>query len=103
MVFQQILTIRCSGVGLNMPYQCPTVQYDSSDYDASNDPDGVGLTFQQNVFQAQTCANATYNAAGQLIGTAFVARDVLSIVNALGEDGLIRYVGKFDRYTNHQA
>ena len=36
-----------------------------------------------------------YNAAdvGNLIGTAFVARDLMQFVDALGEDGLLRYWG----------
>lgn len=31
---------------------------------------------------------------GELLGTAFVARDLMRIVDALGEDGLLRYWGK---------
>lgn len=31
---------------------------------------------------------------GELLGTAFVARDAIQIVDALGEDGLLRYWGK---------
>lgn len=30
---------------------------------------------------------------GELIGTGFVARDMMQIVDALGEDGLLRYYG----------
>ncbi|KAL1616078.1 hypothetical protein SLS56_011559 [Neofusicoccum ribis] len=30
---------------------------------------------------------------GEVIGTAFVARDMMRIVDALGEDGLLRYIG----------
>lgn len=33
------------------------------------------------------------NATGSFIGTAFVARDMMEIVNALNEDGLLRYWG----------
>lgn len=31
---------------------------------------------------------------GQFIGTAFVARDILSVAEAISEDGLIRYWGE---------
>ena len=31
---------------------------------------------------------------GNLIGTAYVARDMMQIVDALGEDGLLRYWGR---------
>ena len=31
---------------------------------------------------------------GTLVGTAFVARDMMQIVDALSEDGMLRYVGK---------
>ena len=31
---------------------------------------------------------------GDLVGTAFVARDMMQIVDALNEDGLLRYWGK---------
>lgn len=41
-------------------------------------------------------SNACYqnaNETGSLIGTAFVARDLISVVDALGEDGKLRYWG----------
>jgi hypothetical protein len=42
---------------------------------------------------ADTCY-ATQKDTGALIGTAFVARDMLRIVDALGEDGMLRYWGE---------
>lgn len=45
----------------------------------------------------QTLAENCYNNArevGELIGTAFVARDMMQIVDALKEDGLLRYWGE---------
>lgn len=41
---------------------------------------------------ADECAEQS-NDTGRLIGTAFVARDMMEIVDALGEDGLLRYYG----------
>lgn len=43
---------------------------------------------------SDACLNAQ-NETGNLIGTAFVARDMMRIVDALGEDGLLRYWGNF--------
>jgi hypothetical protein len=34
------------------------------------------------------------NKTGELVGTAFVARDVMSVAEATGEDGLLRYWGE---------
>jgi pimeloyl-ACP methyl ester carboxylesterase len=41
---------------------------------------------------ADTCYEKM-NATGELIGTAFVVRDMVEIIDALGEDGLLRYWG----------
>jgi len=35
------------------------------------------------------------NEIGEFIGTAFVARDMLRVAEAISEDGLIRYWGEF--------
>lgn len=34
------------------------------------------------------------NGVGQYVGTAFTARDFISVVDALGEDGMLRYWGE---------
>ncbi|KAK0609161.1 hypothetical protein DIS24_g12442 [Lasiodiplodia hormozganensis] len=40
------------------------------------------------------CKNSTYAASiGDKIGTAYIARDLISVVDALGEDGLLRFWG----------
>ncbi|KIV91381.1 hypothetical protein PV10_05925 [Exophiala mesophila] len=41
---------------------------------------------------AEYCASGA-NETAELIGTAFTARDMMEIVDALGEDGLLRYYG----------
>lgn len=41
---------------------------------------------------ADTCFKK-HKKTGDLIGTAFVARDLISVVDALDEDGLLRYWG----------
>lgn len=35
-----------------------------------------------------------HNKTQPFLGTAFVARDLISVVDALGEDGMLRYWGK---------
>jgi hypothetical protein len=42
---------------------------------------------------ADTC-NERLADIGSFVGTAFTARDLMSVVDALGEDGLLRYYGK---------
>lgn len=42
---------------------------------------------------ADCCFDQVDHEIGTLIGTAFVARDMMEIVDALGEDGLLRYYG----------
>lgn len=43
--------------------------------------------------QGDICAQAPYAEQGQVLGTAFVARDIDAIAQAAGEDGMIRYWG----------
>ncbi|KAK8065355.1 hypothetical protein PG997_012102 [Apiospora hydei] len=42
---------------------------------------------------ANDCGNALANTTGSLVGTAFTARDFMEVVDALGEDGMLRYWG----------
>lgn len=41
---------------------------------------------------SDNCA-ALQNKTGNFLGTAFVARDMMQVVDALDEDGMIRYLG----------
>lgn len=43
--------------------------------------------------KADACVHAQ-NETGRLIGTAFTARDIMNVVDALDEDGKLRYFGK---------
>ncbi|KAH8732206.1 hypothetical protein GQ44DRAFT_754759 [Phaeosphaeriaceae sp. PMI808] len=76
------------GVGLTTPYTCPKEGGDAGSYDTD---DNLSTAIKFNSMQAKTCADAKYGS--DLIGTAFVARDIKAISEALGEDGLIRYWG----------
>ncbi|KIV83824.1 hypothetical protein PV11_05815 [Exophiala sideris] len=63
----------------------PTVLGNASDV-------ALGNNFASIKAQAAQCLNRT-GGIGELVGTAFVARDMARIVDALGEDGLLRYWG----------
>lgn len=53
----------------------------------------LGSDWAASEIQSLQCLNATEDIGG-LVGTAFVARDMAQIVDALGEDGLLRYWGE---------
>lgn len=82
------------GVGLTNPYLCPTsdevIPYSGLPI---TDPKGLNATYYENVVQGEICAQSPYLEQGQVVGTAFVARDINAIAQATGEDGMIRYWG----------
>lgn len=80
------------GVGLTNPYACPEIE-NTAGY--TNTDEGIESVFNHNKNQGAKCAESAYREAGSLVGTAFVARDINAITEALGEDGLIRYWGKY--------
>jgi pimeloyl-ACP methyl ester carboxylesterase len=60
---------------------------------ASNSSDvALGAIWARATLDSQTCLE-TENLTGNLIGTAFVARDMIRVVDALEEDGMLRYWG----------
>lgn len=87
------------GTGTNLPFSC----YDSPEErnlaarlrpSAGNASDvALGTIWAA----SETIANRCYqrnNQTARLLGTAFTARDIISVVDALGEDGLVRYWGR---------
>ena len=68
--------------------QYPDVAANSSDV-------AMGRTWAHANTNANTCAGPPGNENATLIGTAFVARDFMSVVDALDEDGMLRYWGKY--------
>jgi len=52
----------------------------------------LGETYAMDITIAYKCQQ-TNNLTSALLGTAYVARDIMRIVDALGEDGLLRYWG----------
>ncbi|MBE3048828.1 hypothetical protein IMZ48_41290 [Candidatus Bathyarchaeota archaeon] len=60
-------------------------------YDESND--APGELWNRTGVIAKACKETMEG--GELVGTAFVARDLMQVVDALDEDGLLRYWGEF--------
>lgn len=54
----------------------------------------VGTLWARAVADAEACLEHSAK-NGSVITTAFVARDLMSVVDALDEDGLLRYWGKY--------
>ncbi|KAF2828912.1 alpha/beta-hydrolase [Ophiobolus disseminans] len=76
------------GVGLSIPFTCPEA---TGNPGPLNTDAGLEATLKFNQDQARICSAPIYRP--DLVGTAFVARDVRAIAEALGEDGLIRFWG----------
>ncbi|KAI9700529.1 MAG: hypothetical protein M1820_006828 [Bogoriella megaspora] len=55
----------------------------------------LGVYVAGTIVRADACYENNKN-TGDLLGTAFVARDMLQVVNALQEDGLLNFWGKSD-------
>jgi hypothetical protein len=66
-------------------YKYPDLTGDSSEFALGNLWANAGVL-------SNICYNKTKDTAA-LIGTAFVARDLMQVVDALQEDGLLRYWG----------
>lgn len=87
------MTFDPRGTGFTIPYTCPTVDPVVGSEFPLEDPIGLNASFVTNTNQGNLCGDDEFKLAGELVGTAAVARDVNSIAQALGEDGLIRYWG----------
>ncbi|KAI2603733.1 alpha/beta-hydrolase [Hypoxylon sp. NC1633] len=83
--------------GSNIPIQCYESQTDAWNYlfnqRFGNESDvQLARQWAWAYTLADTCLK-TQNRTGSLISSAFVARDMMQIVDALGEDGMLRYWG----------
>lgn len=63
----------------------PSIVSDESD-------DSLDQLWERAGALAKACSDKAEH--GDLVGTAFVARDMMRVVDALGEDGLLRYYGE---------
>lgn len=86
-----------SGVNFTLPFTCYTSSSERSaqapPYTRGNSSDvALGHNFVSAAVSAQHCLRTAGDRIG-LIGTAYVARDMIRIVDALDEDGLLRFWG----------
>jgi hypothetical protein len=95
--------MKTSGTGETLPFSCfPTETERATFYGdllqmASNSSDtAVGEVWSMVGWLAEYCkASEQANEVGELVGTAFTARDMMQIVDALGEDGMLRFWGEY--------
>ena len=95
-----MLTKSYSGTGATLPFSC----YGSDEERAAagmrapaatNASDvALGQVWADSKNRADACFHAQ-NATGSFIGTAFTARDIMSVVDVLEEDKMLRYWGKW--------
>ncbi|KAF2030923.1 alpha/beta-hydrolase [Setomelanomma holmii] len=78
------------GTGLSIPYNCTSLNRSPAYKDTDSN---IQRLLNELSLQAAECAKSANKERNELMGTAYVARDVKSIAEALGEDGLIRYMG----------
>ncbi|KIW48049.1 uncharacterized protein PV06_00678 [Exophiala oligosperma] len=85
------------GVNNTLPYSCnmpggacKTLSPASPLANASDV--AIGQRFAASNIRSSRCLNRTGD-VGRLLGTAFVVRDMVQIIDALNEDGLLRYYG----------
>ncbi len=86
------------GTGNTIPFSCTDNDIDAdsmlSELIFGNSSDvALGRLWTRGAINADLCFQKS-NATGNLIGTAFVARDLIRVVDALGEDGMLRYWGE---------
>lgn len=84
-----------------IPFKCsddPAEQFATykSQVSGNSSESAVGTLWARGTIDAETCHADSYaNVVGSVMTTAFTARDMLQIVDALEEDGLLRYWGQF--------
>lgn len=82
------------GTGNTLPFFCgnDSLNYFSPNSGNSSDV-ALGQIWANGAALSDNCL-INNRQTGELIGTAFVARDMMQIVDALGEDGLLNYWGE---------
>ncbi|OAQ72013.1 peptidase S33, tripeptidyl-peptidase [Pochonia chlamydosporia 170] len=86
------------GTGTTLPFRCLEGSYELGSFVSSQvlpditQKDALGRLWARGTIDANICARRR-NDTGRLLGTAFVARDVVEIAKSLGEDDMVRYWG----------
>jgi hypothetical protein len=89
---------KCRGTGNTIPFSCTNNNVDTNNilielkFGNSSDV-ALRRLWAQGAINSDLCFQKS-NATGSLIGTAFVARDLISVVDALDGDGMLRYWGE---------
>lgn len=93
-----LVTFDPRGTGKTLPFQCVTTEVEAAQIlaqttlgNASNA--AVGALWAQGKILGEKC-QAQMKETGELVGTAFTARDLMKVAEALEEDGSLRYWGK---------
>lgn len=91
------------GTGTTLPFSCFATEAERINFYTESSSGAVswrasdtalGDTWASQGWLAEACGgdgNAT--AVGELVGTAFTARDLMELVDAIGEDGMVRFWG----------
>ncbi|KAF4552792.1 Hypothetical protein D9617_9g025830 [Elsinoe fawcettii] len=92
-----LITFDPRGTGLTIPYSCFSNDFARNQVYAQTTGFGDSPAALKNQFQAggslaKACQQRMAQ-EGELVGTAYVARDIANIAEAIEEDGLIRYWG----------
>ena len=94
------LLIPVRGTGDTIPYSCYNSSIDRlttlllTPLSSLSSDTALGTAWAYKRTLAESCYDNRKD-IGDLVGTAFVARDMMQIVDALGEDGMLRYWGEF--------
>lgn len=94
-----MLTARNRGTGKTIPFNC--VNHTLLEADmllgsliSVDSRENMGIMWARGGVNGYFCESDP-NGVGELVGTAFTARDFISVVDALGEDGMLRYWGEY--------
>jgi hypothetical protein len=87
-----------SGTGNTLPFSCVDNDLEAdmllNELILSNSSDvALGRLWARGAINANSCFRKA-NETGRLIGTAWVARDLISVVDAFEVDGMLRYWGE---------
>ncbi|KAH8898034.1 TAP domain-containing protein [Thozetella sp. PMI_491] len=94
-----LISFETRGTGSTLPFLCWDNDVDRALFFAMSPGAGrasdtaLGAQWAAAEILANTCYEKNINRTGELVGTAFVARDIMQIVDALDEGGFLRYWG----------
>jgi hypothetical protein len=97
-LFVNSFRYHCSGTGNTIPFQCYdefSLLVSAQNQIPTNSSDvALGTVWAAAQLDSQACLERRESIGG-LLGTAFVARDLIQVVDGLEEDGMLRYWGTY--------